>query len=295
MAVKRIRHRILCLDLALVLSAVLAPDLRAGIYTDNPDLPPPLAEWRQAYQLMPGTTVYYSGSTIYEGELITVTVELTDIRANEFYNITQTTDGDDLIVEFDGWIWAEIVQFLVNDEPQAPPGQQFGTENLHMRVRIKDKADLVTGTFDLVVEEFTVIFWGYTEENPDETIEVIRLRNTPELDSTGWITIVDLGEGQYWMGSRLNIYTEGRVTVLETIFHPDQHAPAEEMLVWNNPMGNLNTDFWLNLKDLAIFAAQWLRTDCTPYNHWCANADVNEDGAVNLADLYIMMIGWIKD
>ncbi len=50
-----------------------------------------------------------------------------------------------------------------------------------------------------------------------------------------------------------------------------------------------------NFKDYAIFAPQWLKTDCSRSNAWCSGADRDRDGNVGLDDLAAFADGWLAE
>jgi beta-glucosidase len=53
---------------------------------------------------------------------------------------------------------------------------------------------------------------------------------------------------------------------------------------------------WLfNFRDFAVFANQWLRTDCTGTNAWCYGADHDRDGSVALDDLQAFANVWLVE
>jgi hypothetical protein len=57
---------------------------------------------------------------------------------------------------------------------------------------------------------------------------------------------------------------------------------------------DLQQDGYIDFKDFAIFASQWLNTDCNCLNSWCNRADITEDGIVDLFDLSNFASYWLK-
>lgn len=56
--------------------------------------------------------------------------------------------------------------------------------------------------------------------------------------------------------------------------------------------GDLNRDGNLNLKDAALLAKHWMRTNCTAPD-WCGGADINQSGSVGIEDLGILTDTWL--
>lgn len=63
-------------------------------------------------------------------------------------------------------------------------------------------------------------------------------------------------------------------------------------------IADLDNSGFIELADYAIFAAEWLASDCTSLNGWCNRADMapvgNPDGVVNLADLAEFAAHWLQ-
>ena len=53
-----------------------------------------------------------------------------------------------------------------------------------------------------------------------------------------------------------------------------------------------NSDNYVDVSDLAIFANYWLEGNCTNWN-WCDGADFNKDGTVSLKDMVALSEGWL--
>jgi|GEM_PF-1552130 len=56
--------------------------------------------------------------------------------------------------------------------------------------------------------------------------------------------------------------------------------------------GDFNGDGKVNLIDVALFSIQWQQKNCTGPG-WCNLADINQDGEVNKADLFILNSNWL--
>ena len=61
-----------------------------------------------------------------------------------------------------------------------------------------------------------------------------------------------------------------------------------------NSYGLLGTDWVTDMDDLLIFATYWLRTDCTCPD-FCGQADINQDGQVDMEDLNILNEMWLAE
>ncbi len=61
------------------------------------------------------------------------------------------------------------------------------------------------------------------------------------------------------------------------------------------PVGHLNYDNDVDLKDLAIFGSSWGRSDCNDLNNWCGNTDINHNGKVDLPDLGKLTEHWLEN
>jgi subtilisin family serine protease len=65
---------------------------------------------------------------------------------------------------------------------------------------------------------------------------------------------------------------------------------SEYLPCW--PECDLNRDYYVNFKDFAILAEQWLEEDCTiPY--WCGKADMDLSSTVDYDDLSICAANWL--
>ncbi|MHB0946844.1 MAG: hypothetical protein ACYC3B_06705 [Sedimentisphaerales bacterium] len=59
--------------------------------------------------------------------------------------------------------------------------------------------------------------------------------------------------------------------------------------------GDLNSDCKVNFFDFAVFANQWLRTDCESGNNYCQGAAFDPDNDVDIVDLAIFAENWLED
>ena len=50
----------------------------------------------------------------------------------------------------------------------------------------------------------------------------------------------------------------------------------------------------VDLADFAIFASNWLRSDCSEANLWCDGYDFNGDNSVDASDLAEFAAGWLR-
>jgi probable HAF family extracellular repeat protein len=60
------------------------------------------------------------------------------------------------------------------------------------------------------------------------------------------------------------------------------------------PIGHLDYDNDVDLKDFAIFSSSWGRSNCNDLNNWCGNADINRNGEVDLPDLGKLTEHWLE-
>jgi probable HAF family extracellular repeat protein len=60
------------------------------------------------------------------------------------------------------------------------------------------------------------------------------------------------------------------------------------------PVGHLDYDNDVDLKDFAIFSSLWGRSDCNDLNNWCGNADISRNGKVYLPDLGKLTEHWLE-
>ena len=57
---------------------------------------------------------------------------------------------------------------------------------------------------------------------------------------------------------------------------------------------DLDGDCDVDMKDFAVAAANWLKTDCTVNNNWCGGADVDRSGTVDFADIKPVLENWLS-
>jgi hypothetical protein len=57
---------------------------------------------------------------------------------------------------------------------------------------------------------------------------------------------------------------------------------------------DVTEDEHVNLRDFAVLAAQWQRTDAQRANLWCHGADFDRSGTVDLHDLAYLAQHWLK-
>jgi hypothetical protein len=58
-------------------------------------------------------------------------------------------------------------------------------------------------------------------------------------------------------------------------------------------VGDLNTTCGVDSNDFALFASHWLQTDCVRPDN-CQGADLDRDGAVELADITLLAEHWLE-
>ena len=57
---------------------------------------------------------------------------------------------------------------------------------------------------------------------------------------------------------------------------------------------DFNKDHYVNFTDLATFASNWLRCDCSTSSGWCGGVDMNQDERVNWSDFSVLAGSWLK-
>ncbi len=66
--------------------------------------------------------------------------------------------------------------------------------------------------------------------------------------------------------------------------------------LYNGGAGNaIGGDGGVDFADFAIFASNWLRSDCIEANQWCDGSDFNGDKSVDEFDLREFAAGWLAD
>ena len=60
-------------------------------------------------------------------------------------------------------------------------------------------------------------------------------------------------------------------------------------------IGDLKIDCKVNFPDVAIFAKNWLKTNCSPANNWCSGSDIDRDGDADFADLSEIINNWLEE
>jgi len=75
----------------------------------------------------------------------------------------------------------------------------------------------------------------------------------------------------------------------------DDHHNAIHWVNENlSQLPDLEQDGYVDFKDFAILASQWLNTNCDCWNNLCNGADITEDGRVDLLDLATFASNWLK-
>jgi len=71
----------------------------------------------------------------------------------------------------------------------------------------------------------------------------------------------------------------------------EENLPAALYLIGWNP-ADLNSDYTVNLKDLAIFLSYWLWPGCDPANLCCEGADIFGNDTVDMIDMALFANEW---
>jgi hypothetical protein len=66
-------------------------------------------------------------------------------------------------------------------------------------------------------------------------------------------------------------------------------------LNWESTSGDLACPDGVAMEDMVSFAERWASTDCDASNNYCAGADINGDGIVNMLDFALMAKNWMQE
>jgi len=103
------------------------------------------------------------------------------------------------------------------------------------------------------------------------------------LDKT-WYDDPNTGptDPDHFWGIRISSYAAW----INEIITADCNGPAQ---------GDLTNDCKVDFFDFAVFANQWLQTDCGSENNFCDGADFEPDNDVDITDLAILAQNWLVD
>lgn len=103
-----------------------------------------------------------------------------------------------------------------------------------------------------------------------------------EPDVSRYLDPYDLSPDPDWFdGVRVSTYADWIISIIG-----DQTV---------EPMpGDINCDYKVDNDDLAALYAEWLNTNCSQNNN-CNNADMNQDGTVDILDLDMLTDHWLED
>lgn len=72
------------------------------------------------------------------------------------------------------------------------------------------------------------------------------------------------------------------------------NAAGQTYLIFSDDYAcDLDGSGWVDLVDFGRFVARWQDSPCNAGNNWCAGADINQVGGVDLIDLGILMRYWL--
>lgn len=171
--------------------------------------------------------------------------------------------------------------------------QWLGSNNLTFRwgENKTDSAEetITTGTYDSICVKFDFDFIGRTYEAA-----------VAEWDSGGGI-FINFG-GWKLLGLSAYVHTVGasyyspadtnwgiRIATYATWIQSLLIEPSCTALP-----GDVTGDCQVNITDLNILATRWLDTPCNSTNQYCAGADLNRDGQVDLDDFARLAADWLK-
>jgi hypothetical protein len=100
----------------------------------------------------------------------------------------------------------------------------------------------------------------------------------------------------YHTSSELDIAYSNPFWIVFNLGMPEQEHHNAIHWVEENlaQLPDLEQDGYIDFKDFAILASQWLNADCDCRNNFCNRADITEDGIVDLFDLSIIASNWFK-
>jgi len=144
-------------------------------------------------------------------------------------NITNWYDGNDQIIRFDANLTASLTDFG-GATLRMPWVVTLGG---NMQVRLANRLNQPTGTFPLSVEALTFTLFNsdldFTDDNglPD-TNAFLNIRTESSTMSLGQIAVTAVGDGQYQLSSRLNVYSEAAMYFPNgwLSYCPDTNAPT---------------------------------------------------------------------
>lgn len=118
-----------------------------------------------------------------------------------------------------------------------------------------------------------------------------------------------------WDEDRVGLTIDGQSYVVNTLYHLGDINQGDYNIVGfgdlsssgrsetllerfsfyvQNSYGLLGDDWITGVDDLLIFAEQWLRSDCSCPD-FCEQADINQDGRVDIKDLSVICDMWLQD
>jgi uncharacterized repeat protein (TIGR01451 family) len=198
------------------------------VTVSDPALPPSSGHWTQS----PAESLaIYAGSITSHGKNIEGEIRIKKITLRNFHNIQRTTDSDDEILEFDGIVEGTItyMKFETELHTTLEDGTYTLTDMSHVRIRAVGKAGHTTGTYPLKLESLLITLGARDIEG--NKVDAAYIRNIPTLDSTGSITITDIGSAKYQMSGYLDAYTEGAMPEISSnTYFADQNGPVHLLL-----------------------------------------------------------------
>lgn len=210
-----------------------------------------------------------------------------------------------------------------NDPFAVHPGEGY------LKYSVRPKADLPTGTE--IRNKASIVFDWNAAIDTDEVLNTIDA-DAP-TSSVAPLPLVSIARnvGVEWSGDDIgsgiahyDIYVSddqgdytlwlNNTTETSAIFHGEnghiysfysvatdnvghredtpEEPDAETMI--DRPFPDLTEDNQIGLDDLALFVAQWARTDCDEVaNNYCEQTDFNKDGKTDLEDLTILADNWL--
>jgi uncharacterized repeat protein (TIGR01451 family) len=223
-----LRNILTALVVAIFMTLCLREEALADITITDPSLPPLTGHWTQSPS---DAYAKYAGNLVAFGKAMEGEIHLRHISLREFHNIRRSFDGNDEIIEFDGTVEGNVfyMRFAMGIHTTEDDSSMILEDMAHVRIRVKEKKGKTTGTFDLVLESLLITLPA--RDAAGNRMDIVYLRNVLGQNSTGSITITDLGGGNYGMSGYLNAYTEGAMLPLSgTEYFQDQNGPVQLVL-----------------------------------------------------------------
>jgi uncharacterized repeat protein (TIGR01451 family) len=198
------------------------------VTVSDPSLPPVSGNWTQSPV---DSLAIYAGNMDVYGKTLEGEIHIKKITLRNFHNIQRTTDSGDEILEFDGIVEGTVtyMRFAMGLHTTIEDGTYTLTDMTHARIRVIGKAGQTTGTYPLKLESLVITLGARDIEG--NKMDAAYIRNISSMNSTGSITITDIGSGKYQMSGYLDAYTEGAMKEISSnTYFADENGPVHLLL-----------------------------------------------------------------